>query len=587
MIREFAFGISNRHFFQDSQEIYKWQFISKDTYISLYAYDETVIKYYSMNKTISGYDGPIYMPGEFLLDVDGSTVDIAQKKTIGLIGLLRDLFVPYNIYFSGTGFHVGIPDMAFKWKPGPDLHLMVKDVMTKNGIYEFADSSVVDKPRLIRLNNTLNSKSNKWKILLTEQELLLKKPLQIESMAVKPRRDLKPLYLECNPVFDALEREKKKQTQTYKTKIGMNTDPSLYPCIPSMMEGGVYGSRHQTALRIAAWLRWRYPEHVVRVIMEDWRRRVTNNDHPFTETEMDRIVTDCYKGHNGQGYRYGCMDNIMDKYCKSSCVLYKAKKSNSVMTATDMETNLKDFYSSTTKPLDLGKQYDCDFIIYTGEVVIIQAPPKSMKTTIVQNWLNYFKKTAYFLEMEMSPRQIWSRFIQIDKGWSEEQLKQHYMNSNNTIVPDFGWLHVDYSPCYPMELEKRISMLERKPEIVVIDHIGLMSSKHNDSNMKMEDISGSITQLAIKHNLVVFAISEITKTAFNEGMNVSTVKGSFRLAYNASKVLSLEPRTNTDGNIGSITIRTNANRERGNLNAMLSVKGLQIGTQKQLYGSDF
>ena len=100
MIREFAFGISNRHFFQDSQEIYKWQFISKDTYISLYAYDETVIKYYSMNKTISGYDGPIYMPGEFLLDVDGSTVDIAQKKTIGLIGLLRDLFVPYNIYFS-------------------------------------------------------------------------------------------------------------------------------------------------------------------------------------------------------------------------------------------------------------------------------------------------------------------------------------------------------------------------------------------------------------------------------------------------------------------------------------------------------
>ena len=39
------------------------------------------------------------------------------------------------------------------------------------GIYEYADVSVSDKTRLIRVVNTLNSKSNLWKIPLLQKEL--------------------------------------------------------------------------------------------------------------------------------------------------------------------------------------------------------------------------------------------------------------------------------------------------------------------------------------------------------------------------------------------------------------------------------
>ena len=172
----------------------------------------------------------------------------------------------------------------------------------------------------------------------------------------------------------------------------------------------------------------------------------------------------------------------------------------------------------------------------------------------------------------------------IEKEWDEKQLREHYRNNASSMVPDFNWVHVDYATCYAVELDKRISMLEVKPEILVIDHIGLLNSKYNDSNMKMDEISGSITALAIRHNIIVIAISEITKTAFNEGMNVSTIKGSFRMAYNASKVLSLDPKKDKEGKITSIHIKTNANREQGNLNTLLAVKGLKIGTQQQLYG---
>lgn len=420
MIREFAFGLSNRHHFFPSNNSVKWENVAKDTFLSLYGYDDSVIKFFEEKKTLSGYDGEIYMPKEFVLDVDGVEIEEAQDKTIKLVNTLEELKVPCNIYFSGRGFHVGIPDTAFKWKPGKNLHLRVKDELDKRGIYEYADVSVTDKTRIIRLNNTLNSKSRLWKIYIKQDELLNLNALGISALANKPRQIEIPM-LQCEPVFDVTERMVKKETIKFKETIGSEPDPMLYPCIQTMLNGSSYGGRHATALRLGAWLRWRYPENVVRLIMEDWRKRVSTLEHPFKEDEMNRLITDCYKGHGGSGYRYGCNDKIMDKHCNSTCTLFKAKKSQGLMSAADMEENLISWLKGDVVPLELGGLYGKDFPIYPGELVVIQAPPKSMKTMLVQNWVNSFKRPTYFLEMEMSPRQIWKRFIQIEQGWSEEE----------------------------------------------------------------------------------------------------------------------------------------------------------------------
>ena len=119
-------------------------------------------------------------------------------------------------------------------------------------------------------------------------------------------------------------------------------------------------------------------------------------------------------------------------------------------------------------------------------------------------------------------------------------------------------------------------MLPVRPEIVVIDHMGLLLSKHRDLNLKMEEISGALTEVAIKHNMVVFAISEITKTAITEGMGIASSRGSFRIAYNASKILSLTATLGLDGNVNSIMVKTTANRERGALNAYLQLDGIKV-----------
>ena len=577
MIKEFALSLSNRHHFRESNKMSELEGTAQDTFMSLWEYDEYVIEYYNKNKKLAGFDGIIYMPDELILDIDGNNVEQAKWKTNSLIELLNNLNVPFQIYFSGRGFHVNIPSSAFRWKPDGNLHLKVKDRLNDAGIYKFADPSVIDKTRIIRVPNTLNTKSKKWKIPLTTEEFYGFN-LNFKNT---PRRDFKYPELMCEPVFDVMDRikEKKKPVKVSESS-GRDPDPINYPCIQRMLKGVSQGSRHMTALRIASHLRWRYPERVVRLIMEDWRKMVDDKDSPFIEEELDKIITSCYEANNGSGYNYGCSDVLKDGLCQNTCFLYKSKKTHSVMTATDMENVLADFYKNNVSPIDFGNIYEQvdSFPIYPGEVVLIQAPPKCMKTMLVMNWINSLKKRTYFMELEMSPRQIWSRFVMIDRNWDEEDIKVWYSKNKNGVDADFSWLTVDYNSCYPYEIEKRITMLPQRPEIVVVDHLGLLRSRMRDNNMKVEEASQCLTELAVQYDLIVFVISEITKSAFHEGMNVASSKGSFRVAYNVNKVLSLEPLNDVQGSNGikALKLESTANREKEILNVSLALDGVRL-----------
>jgi len=582
MIKELAFGVNNRHHFVSEEKVSDWMNMNKDTFMSLWDYDEYIIEFAKKKNSLSGYDGLLYMPKELLLDVDGTNPDNARQKVIGLTIVLKDLDIPYNLYFSGTGFHIGIPSTAFRWKPDKNLHIKVKSALKSVGIYDYADPSVTDKTRLIRLLNTRNGKSGKWKVHIPD-DMIHKNIDHILEYASKPQTST-PRELECEPVFDVLVKHSSEEKVLASKSIGRAPDTVNYPCIQSMMEGTKFGNRHAYALRIVSHLRWRYPENMVRIIAEHWRQTVDIENKPFTTEEMDSIIESCYEGHGGSGYRYGCDDPVKDKLCKNTCKLYKAKKSQSVMTAQDMDKVMADFYTTNQSPLDLGAIYGQKFPIYPGEVVILQAPPKSMKTMLLQNWVNHFKKPTYFMEMEMSARQIWSRFLMIERGWKEDDIAEHYHSMRNGIVTDFSWLTVDYGSCHPAELQKRITMLPIKPEIVVVDHMGLLKSQQRDNNMKVEEASQGLMELAVQNNIIVFAVSEITKQAFHEGMNMASAKGSFRVAYNANKLISINPVKDVEGKISQLHVKSEANRERETLNVKLWVEDVRItGTEVCAY----
>tara|TARA_R100001594_G_scaffold38918_4_gene70422 strand:+ start:3769 stop:5562 length:1794 start_codon:yes stop_codon:yes gene_type:complete len=578
MIKEMAFSLSNRFNFVESSQVPQWYGTNKDTFMSLYDYDEYVKSFVKSNKKLSGFDGKIYIPAEFLLDIDGTDVDDARQKTIGLTLVLHDLMIPYNVYFSGTGFHLGIPQEAFLWQGARDLHLKVKDALTEKGIFEFADPSVTDKTRIIRLLNTRNSKSNLYKVHITQQELHLH-PEEIIQLAKKPR-EIEVKILECNPVFDVTIRKKEAiKIQLKKPLQGEQPDLHQYPCIQAMMGNVNPGSRHAVALRISAHLRWRYPKPIVDIVMDHWRKTV-DKDGDFPAKEMDRLVDSTYNGHGGQGNRYGCNDAIMDKYCQSTCKLFKAKKNQNALDSTAMEKLLMEFIQSDIEPIDIGALYGKKFPIYPGEVVIVQGPPKSMKTMLLQNWLNGLKKETYFLEMEMSPRQMMLRFAMMETGMSEEEVTDSY-RQGVSMNDKFKWLTIDFNPCRSFELSKRIDMQPTKPEIVVVDHMGLFHSAHKDNNMKVEEASQALMELAIQKNLVVFAVSEIGKESFREGQNIASTRGSFRVAYNANKIIGVTGRKNEDGLLKHVDVMTIANRERESLNMRFDVDNVILKPSKE------
>ena len=575
-IREVAFGVTNRHNFQDENELAELEGLDSDTFMSLYNYDESVLEYYSQNKTISGYDGLIYMPHEFILDVDGKNPWEAAKKALKLLERLEELEVPYELYFSGRGFHIHISNTAFKWEPSNNLHINVKKELTKHGIFKFADPSVTDKSRLIRIPHTKNTKSGslknqfqpKW---LLSKDITLRK---IKEWCDKPREY--PLNdLKCKPVFNVIDKNKPKEKQP--VKVASTRDPVNPTCIHKMLEGAPRGKRHMVALRIASYLRWNFTEDIVRLIMENWRLRVSSNEDPMSSEEMENLIEGCYTGHDGQGYRYGADDPVIKFYCDSRCTLHRGAKAENMMDSHSMENELINFYAQDLKPLNLGEPYGKNFPIYPGETVIVQAPPASMKTMLLQNWVNYFKRPTYFVEMEMSPRQIWSRFVQIEMGWDENQLADHYKQMKNGMDKRFEWLTVDYSAPYAHDLEKRITNLPVKPEIVIVDHLGLFKSKQKDNNMKVEEASQAIMELAVRQNLIVFAVSEVSKAAFKEGMDIASSRGSFRIAYNANKLISLKPYKNKEtGLVEVIDIKSDKNREKEHLYARLNVNNVRI-----------
>ena len=200
---------------------------------------------------------------------------------------------------------------------------------------------------------------------------------------------------------------------------------------------------------------------------------------------------------------------------------------------------------------------------------------------LIQNWVNAFKKPTYFLELEMSPRQIWSRFVQIEMGWDEKELANHYKQMKNGMDKRFEWLTVDYSAPYAQELEQRITSLPIKPEIVIVDHLGLFKSKQKDNNMKVEEASQAIMELAVRQNVIVFAVSEVSKAAFKEGMDISSSRGSFRVAYNANKVISINPFKNKEtGLVELLDIKSDKNREKEHLRARLAVNNVRIEKER-------
>jgi hypothetical protein len=569
ILKEYAFSLTNRHHFFPPSQISSFYNISSDTFMSLWDYDDEVVEYVKTKKTLSGFRGKLYMPDEFIFDIDGANIDQAKELTFALLNLLEDISIdiPVQVYFSGQkGFHIHISGSAFKWEPCNDLHLKAKHVLKNAGIYDYADPLVIDRTRLIRVPNTLKIHSGYWKVPLKRSEIKEVNEHWLDLNAAKPRDNFDFQELETNAVFDiTVSLPKAKFASQERGPISNN-----YICIQKIMENVPQGFRHKAALTLGSHLRIRFPEDAVRIFMEYWRTKISSSDNPFTENEMEQIVNSVYNANNGEGYNFGCNSEIKDRMCSSECKLYKSKKSISSYNISDLEKELIQFYSSDKEPLDIGSLYDQHFPIHPGETMLITAPPESMKSMLILNWVLAFKKNSYFMEFEMSRRQVMERISMIHNGWNQESLVKHYKTGKNGM-PKMNNIEFEFEPCFPWEIKKKLDVIDFKPEVIFIDHCGLMKSRFRDEMSKDKDISEGIMNLSKDLDCIVIGIWELSKDAFKNGVDIASPSGSFRISYNANKILALKPIRGNEGIIEHLELITLKNREQERLNCRLDI----------------
>lgn len=328
----------------------------REYFRSHWRYHPLAQKYLDQHDTLVGYsDDYYYYPDHIILDFDTkgpfdspmwkSSIQACLKAIGGFVrqekknGLDSQSF---QLYFSGTGFHLKIHKEAFGFQAGHYLPAVVKATIKnwwndKGGPFRkydiTYDQALYTTSSLYRVSGTINAKSGLYKVPIPPTPV---GPLRLIAIAQTPIEDNKEIsYSHQKAIYEDYITQPQKlnrRSPVHPQKDAHTEEDQLYPtypqighCINAIWNKGPkkpckkYG-RHNIVARLASWLRLQsFPMQMARLTIHSW---FNADNYPYDKQDTDRLITDIYK----EGYSYGCHDEIMDEFCNPNCKLYKTKK---------------------------------------------------------------------------------------------------------------------------------------------------------------------------------------------------------------------------------------------------------------------
>ena len=215
-------------------------------------YDESLIDHYDSGKRISDYYSLRYSE-YFHLDIDAEGHEEEAKTS--LISFLEFLFTEYDVdmnwvekYWSGSkGFHISIPTILFNITPHSRLESKMRLLTSKltegHKLAEFADDRLYCRNRMLRIPNSINPKSNLYKILITWNELNNLSVKKIKELAEAPR------YLNCKISPSELEPIPA-LSQIWQECLGQTTCSTGFDFKEKLLRGVAKNYRHDTAFKL-------------------------------------------------------------------------------------------------------------------------------------------------------------------------------------------------------------------------------------------------------------------------------------------------------------------------------------------------
>ena len=533
---EKAYGsVSNRGYVGTLNDLDDHIHEETEVFRSMFLYDNT------FKGNIKEYKGT-YEIDKIIIDVDIKDDSMQNIRDVYSF-ILDDIgSMQTQLWFSGTGFHIYIADV-FKLGARKDLPIILK--MTLKEMFKNYDIDIIyDRARLIRAEYSYNSKNQTYKIPIMKEELWnFQYPYFINKAKEFPeKREYPGIYSFTADWKDNIVYTDNKDKPTQIITTGKQTYTSHVTCVQKMYYNGAEeGQRHQTVLRMASALKRSG------IPMDTTRAHITNWDPTFAaKEEVDRILDTVYGwSHDG----YSCNDPIMEKYCDDKCRFYRNKDySVDVHNADSMSEEFMEFVSTDFegKYFDLNDLYNIgsSYKFTVGELITMIGDTKLGKTAFIQNIVartDQFK--CLYLSLEVNQQLMWRRFCQIAFDKTKEQVTNHYQNKDMDFVKQakdkLG--HIKILTVSP-EINSIIDVISNlEPKIIVIDTIDEIRVDYaNDPLVKTQKIVSKLKEIAQRYEVMIFAISHISKSAAYDGsLDRHSAKGDSSIEQKSDKLLGI------------------------------------------------
>lgn len=491
-------------------------------------------------KTVKGFLGKPIIES-VIMDIDkGSDTDERVLERARLI--FHKLTYDYEIddinirtYYSGSGFHIQVPNMwDFK------THDQVKATMADS----FPDlDTIYDKTRLIRVANTINYKTQRYKIPLTNLEFLNLGIEKIIELAEDPRNEFIFHPFEEN---SELAKYRKEQVVALSSSNPMNDD-GLSPIITCMQKlfiaGPTKGSRHNSMLRmISAYKRSGIPQAGIEEMMKSWAK------NEMEVGEIRKIVGDVFR----QNYTYSCHDEIMMKHCDSRCMFFKNKNFNNAQPESNetMEEKMKKVARDGTKNVVIDLQrflhLKHPFKIHKGEVVTILGDTGLGKSALAQNICVDTKKRILYLNFEVGETLMYRRFLQIAHVKTKEAIIEHYLQeAPGNLAGPISHINMVSTRVTLHDFEQLIAT--GSYEIVIVDTLEcFITPGITDITPKTEHIAHELKRMIQKYGCVFIDIHHVSKGGIQNSdgskkrLNSHSGKGSGAIEQQSDIVIAFE-----------------------------------------------
>ena len=574
---EIATGhVSNRSQVVELQDVSSYVFEPEkktETYHSWYCFDEQLKQHIDSVGTIQGYNGAYYV-NNIILDFDRKDLpDEALYNNVHWLvnnELIEDLDIKSEhiiVWYSGTGFHLEIPNL-FGFIPSTTLPSVVKE--TLGAIFPQCDN-IYDGARLIRAPFSYNTKRGNYKVPFSV-EAFNEADMDIIVQASKEgfdddekQRVFNKDWGNVEPYLQSLIKHPQRNISAKHTvRSKFRIDPnSVVTCMQNVVGSRpVVGERNETMMRIGSWMRRTgMPIDVVKHTLRTW-------------SGLNGEADDCADKIFESGYEYGCNDYIMAKNCKPECIYFKHKDyTMNLLNVDDMaeqyaEFLQKDFTKSAFNFKDIYNLND-DFWVLPGELVVISGNTGMGKSTWVMNLATKIPHLPIMLlSLENHQHLTFRRFVQMCHNLSKEEAMEVYRDPDKRQKYQKAFKHIQIT-CEPPELSRLVEGIARsKPKVVILDTSDMIWVKGmHDEIGRMNEIINGLKAVAQSQDCIVIAVHHVNKVAENTGIvKMGNLKGTSNVSQKADKVLVI----NGDRNERRRSLTVEKARDEGYMQMMFN-----------------